>query len=197
MNELEIPTEFIEENKANLVQFMPKSRRPGPYSKKDKEARRNEVYRLCFEYGYSARKISDLMKVNRNTINSDINYLYSKLAKESAVFNPESAIIITTERLDVQRTRLREMLDNAPTIQEKLAIEKMIGDIDYKLTNIFQRTSESTRRIYDTSIDYLNEYLKSRNSNDRYLTFGDRLRLSSSAKDKVDKIIQEDRKKLG
>ena len=34
----------------------PKSHKRGPYSKSEKESRRNEVCRLHFEYGYSARK---------------------------------------------------------------------------------------------------------------------------------------------
>jgi len=33
----------------------------GPYSKDEREKRQNEVFRLHFEYGYSATKIADLM----------------------------------------------------------------------------------------------------------------------------------------
>jgi len=39
----------------------------GPYSKDEREKRQNEVFRLHFEFGYSAVKIADLMKINRNT----------------------------------------------------------------------------------------------------------------------------------
>jgi len=34
----------------------------GPYTKNEKTKRQNEVYRLHFERGYSAVKISDMMK---------------------------------------------------------------------------------------------------------------------------------------
>lgn len=54
----------------------------GPYTKDERTKRQNEVARLHFEYGYSAVKIAEMMKVNRNTINSDIKYLYSEIKKE-------------------------------------------------------------------------------------------------------------------
>ena len=54
----------------------------GPYTKKEQEERRDEVFRLHFEHGYSALKISELMKINRNTINEDIKYLYSQVTNE-------------------------------------------------------------------------------------------------------------------
>ena len=53
---------------------MPKSHQRGPYTKQELENRRNEVYRLHFEYRYSVRKIAELMKINRNTINGDIKH---------------------------------------------------------------------------------------------------------------------------
>ena len=52
---------------------MPKSEKNGgPYPIQAKKTRRDEVFRLHFDYGYSARKIADMLKINRNTINSDI-----------------------------------------------------------------------------------------------------------------------------
>ena len=35
MSDLEVPEDFIEENKNNLCQFMPKSRKSGPYPKQN------------------------------------------------------------------------------------------------------------------------------------------------------------------
>ena len=54
----------------------------GPYPKDERVRRQNEVSRLHFEYGYSATKISSVMKVNRNTINQDIKSLYSEIKEE-------------------------------------------------------------------------------------------------------------------
>ena len=98
MSELEIPSEFIEENKSNLQSTIPKRKRSGPYSKNEKQKRRSEVYRLHFDYGYSARKIEELMKVNRNTVNGDISFWYSRLVKQSHTLDQEDKIISITIR---------------------------------------------------------------------------------------------------
>lgn len=54
----------------------------GPYTKNEKMEQQNEAYKLHFEHNYSAVKISEMMKINRNTINSDISHWYTSLAEE-------------------------------------------------------------------------------------------------------------------
>jgi len=54
----------------------------GPYTKKDKEKRRTEVYTLHFEKGYSAVRIAEMLGINRNTVNEDIKYLYAQAVEE-------------------------------------------------------------------------------------------------------------------
>ena len=92
MNEFEVSKEFLDEQKSNLRQFIPdkkskklKSHGRGPYSKREKELRREEVYRLHFDYNFSARKIADMMKIQRNTINSDLTYIYSKIVESKNI----------------------------------------------------------------------------------------------------------------
>lgn len=193
--DLDVSQEFIDENKvaATIKEY---GRKGGPHTKDEKIKRQNEVYRLHFEYGYSARKISELMKVNRNTINGDISYWYYKIAKHNTIFNPESIIVITTERLDIQRTRLREYLDKASTLQEKMAIERMILEIDLKMTHIHQRINDSERRLHDFGISYLNEYLKYSKKSDRFLPRFVQYRVSKTSYDKINKIIKDDEKNL-
>jgi len=113
----EITQEFIAKNKEQILcQTMPISKKNGgPYSKQQLKKRRNEVYRLHFDHGCSARKISELMKINRNTINGDIKHWYSKVANSNDI-QPESALFAILERLDIQRTRIREYLDNTSAI---------------------------------------------------------------------------------
>jgi len=77
---LHISKEFLE---GQLGQTMPKSEKSGgPYPVHAKKLRRDEVFRLLFDYGYSARKIAEMIKINRNTINSDITYWYSQLQRD-------------------------------------------------------------------------------------------------------------------
>ena len=135
-------------------------------SKNEKQVRRNEVYKYHFDYGYSARKISELLKINRNTINGDIQYWFSKINTNNSVQTPESAIIVTIERLDLQRSRLREYLDKTKEITSKITIEKLIYDIDGKIAQIHQKLADSLVRSYDLSINSLNTYLKSKNNSD-------------------------------
>src|SRR3989344_4922179 len=97
-----ISSEFIEESK--LVQTGPK-KRGGPYSSKDKISRRNEVYKLHFDYSYSARKISEVMNINRKTINNDITFWYSKVLENWDYPDPEVWLLTNMENLEVQKRR--------------------------------------------------------------------------------------------
>ncbi|MCA2004042.1 MAG: DUF4349 domain-containing protein [Candidatus Nitrosotenuis sp.] len=184
----QISTDFIEENYAKLCQ----KKRGGPYTRKDKQTRRNEVYRLHFDYGYSARNISELMNINRNTINSDIDYWYSRIA--NIAYQPEMTVFTIKERLENQRVRLRELLDSASTVSEKLAIEKMITDIDTKLANIHLRIVDAMWRVHENGINMLNEHLEDIKSNERFMLYYDRIKVSSKTHKKIEEIINKDRK---
>jgi predicted phosphohydrolase len=190
---LELPvvdTEFIEENKKINSKT---HRNGGPYSRSDRDKRRQEVYKLHFEYGYSARKISELMKMNRNTINGDIDYWYSKTSKNSNIFNPEGAIILNIQRLEIQRTRLREQLDKAKSFQERLALERLIYEIDCKILYTVNKLAESSKRIFDISTERLNQWMKKNKKDNRYLTLFDEISVSEKAHKRIEKIIKEDR----
>lgn len=188
-----VPAEFIEENKANLSQFMPKSGKTGPYSTHDKLRRRDEVYRLHFEYGYSARKIAELMRINRNTINSDILYWRSKIIHKTNIFNPEHAVLTNLARLEIQRTRLRECLDKIDGFSEQLSLERLIYDLDNKILQIYQKLSESIYHVHKVATVQLNDQMKKQHSDERFCTFFDTLKVSSLAHAKIMKIVKEDR----
>jgi len=194
LSELDISQEFLEENK-KLCQPMPKSRRQGRYSKKNKEARRNEVYRLQFDYGYSARKIADIMKVSRNTVNGDVSYWYSKFLESNKIFDPETVVVMTLERLEIQYTRLREQLDKTDSQQEKNTIERLMLDVNSKFINTNLRLAESTIKIMDSATRRLNHWLEDDRSKMRYMTLFDRIRVSEKAQEKIERIISEDQKK--
>lgn len=186
---IDISPEFIESGKVHRETGKKKG---GPYSKDEKIKRQNEVHRLHFEYGYSARKISELLKVSRNTINSDIVYWYRKVAVDHDYANPEPYIIADIERLEVQRTRLRERLDTSQNFQQTHATEKMILDIDSKIINIRMKLGESFKRIEQGKIDHINDYLKSKGDEDRYLNFFDKVSVSRKAHEKISKIMKDD-----
>jgi len=138
LSELTQASDFSEQNLANCPsEFKSKNKKGGPYSKKDRDSRIEEVCRLHFEYGYSAIKISELMKVNRNTINNDIKQLYLTLESNWEKTTSVSLLQNHIESVLAQKRRLREALDNTEKFSEKLAIEKMILQVESKI-NQFQ-----------------------------------------------------------
>ncbi len=189
----EIELNFLEENESNLSQFMPKSRKRGPYSKQEKESRKNEAYRLHFDYGYSARKISELMKVNRNTINGDISHWYSKITTTHNFIDPEMNIIVNLRRLEVQRTRLRMEIDNTTEFGDKLALERLILDIDTKILQVYQKIGESSKRLMNALSTKLNLEMMHQKKDTRYMSLFDQITISDNAKKKIDVIIKEDK----
>jgi len=114
----------------------------GPYSKDEREKRQKEVFRLHFEYGYSATKIADLMKINRNTINADIKYWYSNI-KEELKQNSGEFILRQIGRLEAQRTRIIENITENKI--DDIKYEKLLLDIDAKINNLLLRISSDTQ----------------------------------------------------
>lgn len=191
---LDVSSEFIESGKSLKTK---QKKRSGPYSKDGKIKRRNEVYRLHFEYRYSARKISELMTIPRNTINSDVDYWNGKICANSNIIDPEISVNINIHRFDIQYSRLREDLDKAENVQQRHAIEKMLFDIDCKIINTQIKLADSMKRIHRLGIGYLNDWLKENGKDNRCLTFFDTISVSEKAQQRISKIIKEDRIKTG
>ena len=148
MDELNIFSEFIEDQK-KLGQTMPK-RKGGRYTKHEQTKRQDEVYRLHFDYGYSARKIAKIMNINKNTINSDVDYWYSKITKKANILNPEDGIIRSIERLNLQRNRLRESLDKTQSFEERLKLERLIMESENKIGQMYLRISNSVAHVWNS-----------------------------------------------
>jgi len=105
----------------------------GPYTKDEKTKRQDEVFRLHIELGYSAVKISEMMKVNRNTINEDIKFLYSNLKEELKESN-EDLIARQIGRLEAQRTRnIENIIENKI---DDIKHEKLLLDIDKEINKM-------------------------------------------------------------
>lgn len=193
MDELDITPEFIEQNK-KLGQTSPR-KKGGRYTKQQKQKRQDEVYKLHFDYGYSARKIAKLMQVSKNTINNDVAYWYSKIGENHNIFNPESVVINNLERLELQRSRLREQLDKTKSFQEQLLLERLIYDIDCKILHTYQKLTDSVIRVWNFSTDRLNDWMKKHRKPERFMTLFDRVSVSDKARERIDEIIKEDKKR--
>lgn len=129
----------------------------GPYTKNEQEDRRNEVYRLHFEHGYSAVKISQLMNINRNTINEDVKYLCSQSVKEFEKQEKGSLVLKQINRLEFSRDRLLDELDKQKMLGEKLDIEKLIFEIDNKTSYIITKAIPYLDFNTKSKLDEINE----------------------------------------
>ncbi|TAK18500.1 MAG: hypothetical protein EPO37_05465 [Nitrosarchaeum sp.] len=166
----------------------------GPYTKDEQRKRRDEVYRLHFEYGYSARKIAEFLKVNRGTINRDIMQLYANIANKWRHLDPEVFVRNQVERLELQRTRLRKQLDKVESFHEKIIVEKIILDIDMKITNLQIRLVETTSNIHKRISDGINEWQKEEKSGKRVFLQEMFFEVSEKAYKKLYNIYKEDMK---
>jgi len=117
------------------------TKKGGRYTKKEQVDRKNEVYHLHFEQGYSAVKISEMLDVNRNTINEDIKFWYSELSKEFVQSDINSWLMKQIHRLEAQISRLYEESEKIENPLEKLAYEKLIFDIENKKTQTILKIS--------------------------------------------------------
>ena len=126
----------------------------GPYTKKEQDNRRQEVFRLHFEKGYSAVRISEMLNVNRNTINEDIRYWYSQLAQELKNEDLVSWLIKQFHRLESQRNRLVDELEKQDNIHNKLAIEKLLFHIDDRLAQFVSKIISNNIIFSYTKNDY-------------------------------------------
>jgi len=127
------------------------TKKGGPYTQKEQTNRQNQVYTLHFERGYSARKIAQTLKVNRNTINSDITTLYSQLSDDWKDYDIKKWFMMQLERYDSQRSRLFDELDKTENLTEKLSIEKLIFEIDTRVTQLFAKLIPENNNMVSSS----------------------------------------------
>ena len=129
-----------------MAQVAEQLRKGGPYTKKEQEDRRQEAFKLHFEKGYSASKISEMLKVNRNTINEDIRHWYSELAQELN-HDVVTWAIEQFHSFESQKNRLIAQLEKEESIQNKIAIEKLIFQINDKLSQFVSKIISSNTVI--------------------------------------------------
>ena len=184
---MQVSKEFLD---AELDQSRPKTRH---YTKYQKKNRRDEVYRLHFEFGYSSRHISDLMKINRHTIDSDIRHHYTKLAKEFNDVDYLGYFQKMLDRLNNQRSRLISTLDKTEDITHKITIERIILEIDSKLTNFILKFNDNYDRNFETVIRTLNNHCEKEKLDVRYQSKAELLKLPIKKHEQVRKIIAETR----
>lgn len=86
------------------------------------------------------------------------------------------------------------MLDKTETIQEKISVEKMILDIENKISNIRVKMVYSFETVRRKVTEELNDYYKEKGDEKRVMSISDLLSVSTKTQERIMEIITEDRK---
>jgi hypothetical protein len=118
-----------------------------------------EVYKLHFEHGVPATRIAGLMKVDRNTINNDLKILYREALTDYSPEDMSLDDILQKQllRVETQRDRLGLYLCQAKDINNKIAIERLIADIDFKLIAAIEKIYHNESIFWDEILKKINK----------------------------------------
>ncbi len=193
----ELPTvdrKFIEENeKICLVQSSSKRKKGGPYTKAERQKRREEVYKLHILHGWPSVRISEATKINRHTIDNDVREIYRKMYGDGR-FNEAYATVMLEkqiERLEAQRTRLLEYLDSTKELEQKLTVERMVFDIDTRLAHIMQNAYSTNDKVEELALSRLNEWAKEHNVEQRWISRWELMKTKPKQFDKIMRILRD------
>jgi len=155
----------------NLVKHRQNSRHKfAPFTKSQRRKRRTEVYKLHFEHGMPATRIAEIMNVDRNTINNDLKFLYQKSLND---YNPDNMSlddIVEKQllRLETQRDRLGLYLCDVKDVNTKIAIERLVADIDFKLIGAIEKVNHNSSRFWDELLKGVNKVAEIKKLDVRY-----------------------------
>ena len=140
---------------------MSEEKRGGPYTKPQQEKRREQVYQMYFEKGFSAVSIARELGVNRNTVNEDVRFLCSEISSEYRKERLSEMASGHLERFELQRERMMQLLESAEN-KEKPRIEKIIFDMDYKVFSLVTKHANGFRNfenlMFDNSLRFENNF---------------------------------------
>jgi len=166
----------------------------GPYSSKERKQRRERVAELYFERGYHVTDIAEKLNVSRNTISDDLKLCFSQLRNEYDDFNYTTICMTQFHRMGIQRRRLMDLLQTETKFSNRMALEKMITDIENKIMQAALKIDVNYNNIQTHAIDMINIWAKEQNPTFRVTPHNQSDRISIEAQDKIDKIIEEDLK---
>ncbi len=193
--DLEIDQEFIEENKKiDLVRHRQNHKHKfAPFTRSQRRKRRMEVYRLHFEKGIPAIRIADMMSVDRNTINNDLKILYQKALRDYDPDDMSYDDIVQKQlfRLETQRDRLGIYLAGTKEMSNKIAIERLIADIDFKLIAAIERMNYNEVRVWDAVVKQMNRVAEDKKLNVRYTALFELHEISIDSRKSLNKLKEE------
>jgi len=193
MSVFDISEEFLQEELTQTSQF---SKKGGPYSKYNRKKRRDEIFRLHYEYGMSATKIAEMMRVNRHTISKDITFWEDRLRDEWGKADIISWILKIVHRQEIQITRLHIEREKQTSSQGKIVFEKMIMQCQSKIADTMFKLAATDKIVSQIGENMTNQFMKENNIPMRTYGMYAIKGISKETREKIDKMIEEDREKI-
>ena len=178
----------------NLVKHRQNSRHKfAPFTKSQRRKRRTEVYKLHFEHGMPATRIAEIMNVDRNTINNDLKFLYQKSLND---YNPDNMSlddIVEKQllRLETQRDRLGLYLCDVKDVNTKIAIERLVADIDFKLIGAIEKVNHNSSRFWDELLKGVNKVAEIKKLDVRYTSLFELRKISIDSRKSLNELREE------
>lgn len=133
------------------------------------------------------------MKVDRNTINNDLKILYRKALNDYDPDDMSLDNILQKQllRLETQCDRLRLYLTDVKDISNKIAIERLIADIDFKLMGAIEKVNHNAGRFWDEIIKEINKIAEDKKLDIRYTSLFELHQISTDSRKSLNRLEEE------
>ena len=140
-----------------------------------------------------ATRISELMKVDRNTINNDLKFLYRKALSDYNLENMSLEDILEKQlvRLETQRDRLGIYLSDAKDVTNKVTIERLIADIDFRVLTAVEKINHNTVQFYDEIIKSVNKIAENKKLDVRFTSLFELREISIDSRISLNKLKED------
>jgi predicted DNA-binding protein YlxM (UPF0122 family) len=185
-----IKTEENTKRREDLVRHRHKF---APFTRCQRTKRRMEVYKLHFQNGMPATRIAQLMNVDRNTINNDLKFLNRQALNDYNLDDMSLDDILEKQlvRLEAQRDRLGIYLGESKDINNKIAVERLIADIDFRVLTTVEKINHNTVQFWDQIIMGINKMAANSNLDVRYTSLFELRKISIDSRISLDKLKEE------
>ncbi|UVS68361.1 hypothetical protein [Nitrososphaera viennensis] len=134
--------------------------------------------------------IAEMLSVEKNIIDNDIQLLYRELGKEWKRIDFDEYIFRQIIKLDTQRGRLASYLDKADDVDKKLAIERMIANIDFKIVTMVTKAEQLPAAFWNAVYSEMNKVAKEKKLDWRFTTLWEGVKVSRKARNKMDEVLR-------
>jgi dsDNA-binding SOS-regulon protein len=140
-----------------------------------------------------ATRISELMKVDRNTINNDLKFLYRQALNDYNLDAMSLDDILEKQlvRLETQRDRLGIYLSDTKDVTNKVTIERLIADIDFRVLTATEKINHNTVQFYDEIIKAVNKIAENKKLDVRFTSLFELREISIDSRISLNKLKED------